>query len=91
MITKLGKRTDKLSNNPNKEIENMKKSHSGLKNTITKMKNIREGMNSRLLEAGKRISVMEDREQHSNQAEEQREKIISKNKKMLSDLCDNSK
>lgn len=40
-------------------------------------------MSSILLEWVERISVMEDIGEQSNQEEEQREKIISKNEKML--------
>ena len=38
MLTELGKRIDKHSENFNQELENIKKNQSELKNTITEMK-----------------------------------------------------
>ena len=48
MPTELGKRVDEHSENSNRELENIKKNQSELKNTIAEMKNILEGINSRL-------------------------------------------
>jgi len=47
---------------PNKEIENLKKNQSEMKNSITKNKNTGEGINSRLEETEEQISDLEDRE-----------------------------
>ena len=38
MLTELGKRTDEHSENFNKELENIKKKQSEMKNTITEIK-----------------------------------------------------
>ena len=46
MLVDLGERTDKHKNF-NKELENIKRKQSELKNTITEMKNAQEGINSR--------------------------------------------
>ena len=61
MLTEPEKRIDKYSENFNKELESMKKNQSKLKNTMTKMKNTPEGINSRLGDAKKHISDLEDR------------------------------
>lgn len=55
------------------------------------MKNTVERVKSRREEPEEQISVIEDRELQSNLAEEQREKGVSNNEKMLRDLYDNSK
>ena len=38
MLTELGKRTDEHNENFNKELENIKKKQSEMKNTITEIK-----------------------------------------------------
>lgn len=58
----------------NKEIETIKKNWSELKNTITKMKNTTEGMNSKPENTEKCISELGDRLVEGKQGEEQREK-----------------
>ena len=77
MLTEVRKRIDDLSENFNKEIENMKNA-SQLNNAITEIKTTIQGMNSRLLGVEERTSVMEDREKQNNQAEEQRKKELLK-------------
>ena len=47
MLTKHRRRMDELSENCNKNIKNIKMDQLKLKNTITEMKNILEGNNSR--------------------------------------------
>ena len=51
MLTKLRKRMDKQSENLNTELGNIMKNQSELKNTITEMKYILEGINGRLDDA----------------------------------------
>ena len=46
MLTELGKRIDEYNKTSNKELENMKKNQSELKNIITEMKDTLEGMKS---------------------------------------------
>lgn len=52
---------NELSEDFNKELENMKKEPSEVNNTITEIKNKLEGINSRLEGTGKQISDLEDR------------------------------
>ena len=47
MLMELGKRIDEHSENCNKQTENMKQKLSELMNTIIKMENTLEGVNSR--------------------------------------------
>ena len=60
MVIGLRERMDEYSGNFNKEKENIKKNQSGLKNTITNKK-YTKGINSRLENAEKWISDLEDR------------------------------
>ena len=46
MLAELRRRMDELSENFNKEIENIKRNQSELRSTITEMKNTQEGINS---------------------------------------------
>ena len=48
MLNKPGKKEKELSENFNKGTEHTKKDKSELQNTVTKMKNKLEGINSRL-------------------------------------------
>ena len=73
MVTKVGRRMDKLSENFNKEIEYRKKNQSELKNTITDMKNTLERINSRVEDA-EDISDLEDRELEIIKLEQQTER-----------------
>ena len=77
MVTKVGRRMDKLSENFNKEIEYRKKDQSELKNTITDMKNTLERINSRVEDA-EDISDLEDRELEIIKLEQQTERELGK-------------
>ena len=48
LLSELGKRIDEHRENFNKELGNIKRNQSELKNTITQMKSTQEGMNNRL-------------------------------------------
>ena len=60
-LTELGKRMYEHSENFNKELENIEKNQSKLKNTITEMKMALEGTNSRLGDTEEWIPSLEDR------------------------------
>ena len=66
--TGLEKVVEHLSETFNKEIENIKKNQSEMKNSIAEIKNTQERITSRLEKAGQ-ISNLEDRVMESNQAE----------------------
>ena len=46
MLTEFGRRKEELRKNFNKDLENIRKNKSELKNTRTEIKNILEGINS---------------------------------------------
>jgi len=48
LLSEFGKRIDEHRENFNKELGNIKRNQSELKNTITQMKSTQEGMNNRL-------------------------------------------
>ena len=58
----------------NKDLEEIKKSHSIMNNAINDIKNTLEGNNSRITEAEDRISEVEDRMVEINEAEEEKRK-----------------
>ena len=62
-----------------------------MNNTITEMKTTLEGINSRITEAEKRISDLEDRMVEFTAAEQTKEKRMKRNEDSLRDLCDNIK
>ena len=64
-----------LSKTFNKEIENIKKNQSEMKNSITKIQNTLEQIDSRLQEAEKLSSDLQDRVMESNHAKQQKVKI----------------
>jgi len=62
-----------------------------MNNAITEIKNILEGINSRITEAEDRISEVENRMVEINEAERKKEKRIKRNEDNLRDLWDNVK
>lgn len=68
----LEQKAENLTETLNKEIENIKNNQLEMKNTITEIKSIPEGINSRREEAEKPGSDLEDR------AEQEKEKITIK-------------
>lgn len=65
MLPKPGRKMDEQYENPNKELENIRKKNpqkqSGLKNIITEMKNIVKGINNRLEHTEEQIRDLEDK------------------------------
>ena len=62
-----------------------------MNNTITEMKTILEGINSRITEAEERISDLEERMVEFTAAEQNKEKRMKRNEDSLRDLWDNIK
>ena len=76
----------------NKDLKEMKKNQTIMKNAKTEMKSTLEGTNSRTIEAEERISELEDRMVEINEAEREKEKkIIKRNYDSLRNLWDNVK
>ena len=65
---------EKMQKMFNKDLEKIKKSQSIMNTTITEIKSTLEGTNSRIIEAEKRISEVEDRMEGINEAERKKEK-----------------
>ena len=61
MIQILGNRIEKIQETFNKDLEELKRKQTMMKNTITEIKNSLEGINSRITEAEERISDLEDK------------------------------
>ena len=61
MIQNLGNRIDKMQETFNKDVEEPKRNKAMMKNTINEIKNTLEGINSRIIEAEKRVSDLEDK------------------------------
>ena len=75
----------------NKDIEELKTKETEMNNTITEMKNIRKGINSRITKAEEQISDLEDRMVEFTAAEQNKEKRMKRNEDRLRDLWDNIK
>ena len=73
----------------NKHLEELKDKQTEINNTITEMKNILEGTNSRITEAEERISDLEDRTVEFTAVEKNKDKRMKRNEDSLRDLWDN--
>ena len=60
MIKNLENKTEKMQESINIDLEELKNKHTETNNTITEIKNTREGIKSRISEA-ERISELEDK------------------------------
>ena len=94
MIQDLRKRMEakieKMQEMFNKDLEQLKNKQTEMNNTITEMKTILEGINSRT-EAEKQWSDLEDRMVEFTDAEQNKEKRMKRNEDSLRDLWDNIK
>ena len=62
-----------------------------MNNTVTKMKNVLHGINSRITEGEERISELEDRMVEITAEEQNKEKRMKRNDDILTDIRDNIK
>ena len=95
MIQVLGKRMeakiDKMQEMFNKDLQELKNKQTEMTNTITEMKPTLEGLISRITEAEKWISDLEDRMVEFTSAEQNKEKRMKRNEDSLTDFWDNIK
>ena len=95
MIQDLGKRMEtkieKLKEMFNKDLAELKNKQTEMNNITTEMKNTLEGINSRITEAEKWASDMEDRMVEFTAVEQNKEKRMKRNEDSLRDLWDNIK
>ena len=61
MIQNLGNRMEKIQGTFNKDLEELKSKQTVMNNTINKIRNSLEGINSRITEAEEWISHLEDK------------------------------
>ena len=61
MIKNLENKMEKMQESINKDLEELKNKHIETDNTITEIKNILEGINTRISEAEERIGELEDK------------------------------
>ena len=80
MLAEVGRRRDDYREKFKKELKNIKKDQSELKNTITEMKSMLDGRNSRLGSIDKCISDLGNRIMEITQSEEHKEKQIKMRK-----------
>lgn len=78
---------DKLSENINKEIENIEKSQSEWDNTITEKNNTLKIIKSRLENTGKWISDLDDKERKSNSEKKRKKKKRVKQIRIVEGAC----
>ena len=91
MIQNLGNRIHKMQKTFNKNVEELKRNQAMMQNTINETKNTLEGINSRITEAEKRVSNLEDKIVEITTAEQNKEKRMKRTEDSLRDFWDNIK
>ena len=91
MIQNLGNRMEKTRETFNKELEELKSKQTMMNNTINKIKNSLEGINSRITEAEEWISDLEDKIVEITTTEQNKEKRLKIIEDSFRDLWDNIK
>ena len=88
MIQNLGKRIEKIQETYNKDLEELKGKQTMMNNTLNEIKNYLQGISSRITEAEKRISALEDKILEITTAEQNKEKRMKRSEDSLRDLWD---
>ena len=91
MIQNLRSRMEKIKEIFNKDLEELKSTQTMMSNTINKIENCLEGINSRITEAEQWISDLEDKIVEITTAEQNKEKRMKRTEDSLRDLWDNIK
>ena len=95
MIQDLGKRMEarikKMQEMFKTDLEELKNKQTEMNNTTTEMKITLEGVNSRITEAKKWLSDLEDRMVEFTAAEQNKEKRMKRNEDSLRDFWENIK
>ena len=91
MIQNLGNRMEEIQETFNKDLEELKSKQTMMNNTINKIKNSLEGINSRITEAEERISDLEDKRVEITTTEQNKEERMKRIEGSLRDLWDNIK
>ena len=82
---------EKMQKSINKDLEELKNKYTETNNTIIEIKNILEGINSRISEAEEQNSRLEDRIVEITAEEQYKGKIMKRIEDSLRDLWDNIK
>ena len=88
MIQNLGKRMEKIQETFNKDLEELKSKQTMMYNTVNKIKNSLEGINSRITEAEEQISDLEYKIVEITTAGQNKEKRLKRIQDSLRDLWD---
>ena len=91
MIQNLGNRMEKIQETFHKNLEELKSKQTMMNNTINAIKNSLKGSNSRITEAEKRISDLEDKIVEKTTTEQNKQKRMKRIEDSLRDLWDNIK
>ena len=91
MIKNLGNRMENIQEKFNKDLEELKSKQTMMNKTINWIKNSPEGINSRITEAQKRISDLEDKIVEIINKEQNKEKRMKRIEDSLRELWDNIK
>ena len=89
MIKNLENKKEKMQESINKDLEELKNKYT--KNTITEIKNTLEGINSKISEAEKQISGLEDKMVEITYEEQNKLKRMKRTEDSLRDLWGNIK
>ena len=91
MIKTLENKMEKMQHSINKDLEELKNKHAETNNTIIEIKNILEGIDSRMSEAEEWISELEDNIVKITSEEQNKVKRMKGTEDSLRDLWDNIK
>ena len=86
MIQNLGNRMEKIQETFNKDLEELKSKQTMMNNTINKIKNSLEGVNSRITEAEERVSDLEYKTVEITTTEQNKEKRMKRIEDSLRNL-----
>ena len=87
----LENKMEKMQESINKDLEELKNKHIETNSTITDIKNILEGINSRISEVEERISELEDKMVEITSEEQNKVNRMKRTEDSLRDLWDNIK
>ena len=91
MIKNLENKMEKMQESVNKDLEELKNKPTDTNNIITEIKNTLEGSNSRIPEAERQISELEDKMGEITSEEQNKIKRMKRIEDSLRDLWDNIK
>ena len=91
IIKTLENKMEKMQESINKDLEELKIKHTQTNNTITEIKNILEGTNSRISEAEEQISELEDKVVEITSEEQNKVRRMKRTEDSLRNLWNNIK